>query len=280
MSNAQEVRSLLRRFGLRPYKRLGQNYLHDAQSLQQVVRAADLAPDDRVLEVGAGIANLTLALAKVAAKVWAVEVDRRFLPLLQEALLHVPNVELIMGDALALNYNHLIQGDPFVVVGNIPYQISSALLRQFLEMQRPPQRIVFTVQEEVADRIVAPPGKLSLLAVSVLAYGDPRKLDKIPAESFYPVPAVDSAVLRIDIHDKPSIGPGEVADFFRIVKAGFGQRRKQLRNSLAGGLQAEKIESEGWLESAGIPAEARPQELSLKEWIRLVGVIRSADRDG
>ena len=280
MSDSQKIQSLLRQYRLRPSKRLGQNYLHDVRSIQKVVEAAELKREEHVLEVGSGIGNLTLELAKEAAKVWAVEIDGRFRQLLQDTLANAPNVELIIGDALTIELEGLAGGSPFKVAGNIPYQITSALLRRFLELERPPQRIVFAVQEEVADRIVAPPGELSLLAVSVLAYGVPAKLDRIPATHFYPVPQVDSAILRIDIHESPVIPWSEVSDFFRLVKAGFSQRRKQLQNSLAGGLALEKGMVVEWLAKAAISPQARAQELSLEDWKQLVGIMRASSPNG
>jgi 16S rRNA (adenine1518-N6/adenine1519-N6)-dimethyltransferase len=276
MSEAHKVRLLLRKFGLRPSKRLGQNFLHDLRSLRRVVEVAELGSDEAVLEVGAGIGNLTMALAGKAKKVWAVEIDRRFEGLLQQAVVEAPNVQLIFGDVLEIDLEQLTRGTPFKVVSNIPYQITSVLLRRLLEMRHPPIRIVFTVQEQVADRIIAPPGELSLLAVSVLAYGTPTKLDRIPADLFYPVPQVDSAILRIDIHEAALLSPDNVPEFFRIVKAGFEQRRKQLQNSLAKGLGSEKEQVAGWLRATGISPRARAQELSFDDWMQLVEVIRAS----
>lgn len=279
---SQSVAALLRAHGLRPKKGLGQNFLADPAALARFAAAADLSPQDLVVEVGAGVGHLTRLLAERAGRVLAVELDGELVAILQEELAHIPNVEIVHGDILQLpNPSALLRtGLPipnlltYKVVGNLPYYITSAVLRHFLEEPPRPRLLVVTVQREVAERIVAGPGDLSLLAISVQFYGLPRIVARIPAGAFYPPPQVDSAVLRIDVGEQPAVAlPQGVSerDYFRVVKAGFGQRRKTLRNSLSGGLALPPDSVEEALRQAGVDPSRRAQTLSLEEW---AGVAR------
>jgi 16S rRNA (adenine1518-N6/adenine1519-N6)-dimethyltransferase len=267
------ARKLLQKYKIRPNRRLGQNFLVDPRALSKVVTAAELTGSENVLEVGAGLGALTCRLAEVVQQVFSVEVDRRFLPLLEEVAGHYENVTLIYGDILELNLTSIIEDREYAVIANIPYSITSALIRHLLEADKPAERLVLTVQCEVAERIIAKPGSLSLLAVSVQIYGKPQIVARIPAKAFYPKPKVDSAVLRVDIHPEPIVGRVYLPTLFRLARAGFSQKRKQLRNSLAGGLRLSPSVVVDWLQQAAIPPTSRAQELGLDAWVRLMQVV-------
>lgn len=265
-----DIPALLRQYGLRPSKGLGQNFLQDNHALQKIVAAADLEPGDSVLEIGPGLGSLTRYLALATRSVTAVELDRNLFPALQAVLAPYPNVRLVHGDILEMAPAELVEASGYLVVANIPYYITSALLRHLLESEPRPRRLVLTVQREVAERICAAPGQMSLLALSVQAYGMPRLVASIPAGAFYPPPNVDSAVVRIEIEARPRFPASEMETFFRLARAGFSQKRKTLRNALAGGLGIEPTEAERLLTAAGIDPRRRAETLSLEEWGRLV----------
>jgi len=276
------VRRLLEQWNLRPSKGLGQNFLVDQTALKKIVAAAELTPDDVVLEIGAGLGTLTRQLARNAGCVVAVELDQRLMPVLQSVLIDLDNVTLIQGDILALDpaalisaasVQHPASSIQYKVVANLPYYITSAVLRHLLEASLKPQRMVITVQREVAERIVAKPGQMSLLAVSVQFYGQPRLLFRIKPGSFYPSPGVQSAVVRIDLHATPPVPVGDTAAFFRVVRAGFAQRRKQLRNGLAAGLGLPPDEVATQLKEVDVDPRRRAQALSLEEWVRVTRVL-------
>lgn len=271
---ALDIPSLLRKHGLHTRKRLGQNFLIDDQVLEKIVCTADIQPDDIVLEIGAGIGNLTRHLAVHASQVLAVEIDEHILGLLEEVTGELKNVRIIPGDILTLRFNQIFQnvlspGQSFLVVANIPYYITSAVIRHLLEAPIKPTRIVLTIQREVAQRICAAPGELSLLALSVQVYGKPSIVARIPAGAFYPPPQVDSAVVRIDMYPQPVIETARLDDFFRVARAGFSQKRKTLRNSLSSGLGLPHDKIEDQLAFAGIDPNRRAETLSLPEWERL-----------
>jgi 16S rRNA (adenine1518-N6/adenine1519-N6)-dimethyltransferase len=271
------TQSLLREWQLTPHKELGQNFLVDRGVLAHILAAAEIRATDTVLEIGPGLGTLTQALAEHAQRVVAVEVDRQLVAILHDRLQEFPNVRVVAGDILALEIAGLLGAEPaggpaghaYKVVANIPYNITSAVLRHLLEASLRPQLIVLMVQKEVAQRITARPGDMSLLAVSVQFYGRPRLVHRVPAGAFYPVPKVDSAIIRIDPHPELPLTPEQVAPFFAVVRAGFGQRRKQLRNSLlhGTGLPAEAIVRA--LAQAGVDGERRAQTLSVEEWVTL-----------
>ncbi len=176
------------------------------------------------------------------------------------------NVKTIHGDILNLDLDGLLHDQDFVVVANIPYYISSAIMRHLLEAEHKPAAMVLTVQKEVAQRVCAAAGKLSLLALSVQVFGKPEMAGTIPAGSFYPAPDVDSAVLRVDLYPEPLIPIEDLETFFKLAHAGFGQKRKTLRNSLSAGLNWPAVQIEALLENAGIAAQRRAESLSLSEW--------------
>ena len=264
------VPALLRKYGLKPDKRLGQVFLVEPIALQRVVEAAEILTGDSVLEIGAGLGSLTRYLAAAASKVVAVEVDERIMPALQEILTPFTNISLVYGDILELDPTELMGQAGYLVVANIPYYITSLIMRHLLETRLRPQRVVLTVQREVAGRICAQPGEMNLLALSVQVYGKPLVAAYIPAGSFYPLPKVDSAVIRVDIYPTPVIPYTHLDLFFRLAKAGFSQKRKTLRNALAGGLAWKTEQVEQLLQAASIDPRRRAETLSLEEWQRLV----------
>ncbi len=264
------LRLLLRAYGLRPNKRLGQNFLLQAGALRKVVDAAALSGDETVLEIGAGAGSLTLMLARSAARVVAVELDERLRPLLVDVLRPYPNVRLVFGDILQQNIAELMQNEPYTVVANIPYYITSAVIRHLMTAERRPERLVLTVQREVAQRITAEPPRMNLLALSVQVFGEPKVVARLPAGAFFPPPKVDSAVVRVDVFPEPLVPAEQLDLFFRLARAGFSQRRKQLRNSLAAGSGMKPARAAELLSAAGIVPSRRAESLSIEEWRSLV----------
>ena len=265
-------------------KSLGQNFLNDPHYLQRIVDAAELQFEDLVLEIGPAQGSLTRELAARVAGVVAVELDDRLITPLRAAFAtQFQRVQIVHGDILELDPPALIdelaasmagqdaaqaKGTAYKVVANLPYYITSAVLRQLLEARRPPTRAVVLVQLEVAQRICAEPGDMSLLAVSVQYYARPQLIERVPAGAFRPVPKVDSAILRLDVHPQPTVDiPAE--PFFSVVRAGFGQKRKQLLNSLTAGLARPKPEIVAALECAQIDPMRRAETLALGEWAAL-----------
>lgn len=265
-----DINRLMREHGLYAKKGLGQNFLSDPGVLQRIVRAAELPADAVVLEVGPGLGSLTRHLAAAARQVVAVELDRNLIPVLEDVLGGCGNVSIVQGDMLEIDPAALMGGDGYYVVANIPYYITSALIRHLLESSARPRRLVLTVQREVAERICALPGDLSLLALSVQVYGNPSVAARIPAGAFYPPPKVDSAVVRVDVLPEPRVPAARLEDFFKLTRAGFSQKRKTLRNSLAGGMGMPAAAAEDLLRRAGIDPQRRAETLSIEEWSALV----------
>lgn len=276
---------LVRRYRIDPKRSLGQNFLVDETHLDRIAAAADLSPADVVLEIGPGLGTLTERLAAQAGFVVAVELDDRLIELLRGRFADQPHVRIVHGDILELAPAHLVfapnhPAGPFddrqfddqfdyknyKVVANLPYYITSAALRHLLEAEVRPTLAVVMVQKEVAERICAQPGEMSLLAVSVQFYAAPRIVQRVPAGAFYPPPKVDSAVLRLDVYPQPAVSDVPPARFFQVVRAGFGQKRKQLANSLSAGLARPKPEIAAALAAAGIDPARRAETLSLAEW--------------
>jgi len=260
---------ILREHGLRADKSLGQNFLQDTSSLEIITASAEILPTDTVLEVGPGLGALTRHLAAAAKQIIAVELDQRLLPALRQTTHDYTNITILQGDMLKLNPAEIVPVTDYLVVANIPYYITSALLRHLLETTPRPRRVVLTIQKEVAERICAAPGDMSLLALSVQVYGRPRITAVIPAEAFYPAPKVDSAVVRIDLSPAPFIPTALLDTFFTLARAGFSQKRKTLRNSLSAGIRKSSAEIEETLRTAGIDPKRRAETLSLEEWREL-----------
>jgi 16S rRNA (adenine1518-N6/adenine1519-N6)-dimethyltransferase len=267
-------RQVLQRYGLYPKKSLGQNFLVEQDVLLKIVAAARLTRHDTVLEIGPGLGALTRLLADAAGRVVAVELDDRLIPILQDELRDLPNVQVIHADILAVVPGDLVD-EPFVVVANLPYYITAAILRHLVESHPRPRRMVLTVQREVAERLTAGPGELSLLAVSVQVFGNVSQVFQIKAGSFYPRPEVDSAVVRIECYPQPLFDPVDERHFFWVLKAGFALRRKQLRNSLAAGLRLDKERVELALQAAGIDPRRRAETLAISEWVALARELES-----
>jgi 16S rRNA (adenine1518-N6/adenine1519-N6)-dimethyltransferase len=272
----------LREFGLRPKKSLGQNWLVDESALSRITAAAELTRQDIVLEIGPGLGALTRHLAEGAGRVIAVELDAALIPTLSRSLADYAHVTIVQGDILQFSPSALVSGFDlssstiqYKVVANLPYYITSAVIRHLLEADVPPSLIVLTVQLEVAQRITAAPGKLSLLAVSVQFYGRPSIVTHIKAGSFYPAPQVDSAVVRIEPYNRPAVDVADREGFFAVVKAGFSQKRKQLHNALAGGLALPQADVASALEGAGVDGHRRAETLTLDEWASVTRAILS-----
>jgi 16S rRNA (adenine1518-N6/adenine1519-N6)-dimethyltransferase len=273
-----ETRRLLRQSDIRARKGLGQHFLVDEGVLEAIIAAADLKPDDLVVEVGPGLGILTRALAQRAGGVVAVELDDKLAALLKETLASLNNVTIVNGDVLKIEPEELVKGG-YKVVANLPYYITSPVMRHFLEASAKPQAMVVMVQKEVAEAIAAEPGDMSLLSVSVQFYGEPRIVTIVPPESFYPAPEVSSAILKIDIYPQPRVDVDEKG-FFDTVRAGFAAPRKQLANSLARGLGREKAEVLPFLQKASIDPSRRAETLSVGEWAELWRVLGGKDADG
>jgi len=260
--------AILKRFGLRADKGLGQNFLQDSSVLEKIARAAEIQAEDTVLEIGPGLGSLTRYLALAAREVVALELDPDLIPPLRAVLAPYAsrNVRVIQGDILKTAVSEIIHTDDYLVVANIPYYITSAIMRHLLESSPTPRRIVLTIQKEVAERVCAAPGDMSLLALSVQVYGKPSIAAIIPASAFHPAPKVDSAILRVDIYPDPLIPRDLLKTFFKLTKAGFSQKRKTLRNSLSSGLHFKPTEAEAMLKSVGIDPMRRAETLSIEEW--------------
>ena len=276
-----QTRGLLRRFGLRARKRLGQHFLIDEEVLKLITSAAGLTPADVIMEIGPGLGVLTQELARQAGWVITVELDNKLAAILKQTLAAFNNVTIINEDVLQIDPQALLQeqrerfppaiSSPFnyKVVANLPYYITSPVLRHFLEASLKPQIMVVMVQKEVAEAIVAGPGGMSVLSISVQFYGQPEIISLVPARCFYPTPEVDSAILKVTLYPRPAVDVADEAGFFRLVRAGFTTPRKQLGNSLTQGLGWPKAEVLSLLAKADIAQQQRAETLALDEWARL-----------
>ncbi len=275
-----QTRSRLKHLGLRARKGLGQHFLVDEEVLKRIISSAALTPADVVMEIGPGLGILTRELAARAGWVIAIELDDNLASALKKSLKSFKNVTVINQDILEVEPESVLRelqpGFPpaiasppgYRVVANLPYYITSPVLRHFLEAPVKPQSILVMVQKEVAKAIAAEPGEMSILSIAVQLYGKPSIVGYVPASSFYPAPEVDSAILKIDVYPAPAVAVEEKS-FFELVRAGFSAARKQIGNSLAHRLGIPKADVLSLLEKAGISPESRAEALTLDEWSRL-----------
>jgi 16S rRNA (adenine1518-N6/adenine1519-N6)-dimethyltransferase len=248
---------------------LGQNFLVDRRYLSHILHAARIDPQDTIIEVGPGLGVLTEKLADVAGMVIGVEVDPLLARHLETSLGRRENVRVLQGDVLELDPAELIAGSsgcPYKVVANLPYSVAAAVLRHFLEASMKPTLVVVLVQKEVAQRMTASPGQMSLLSVAVQLYGKPKIVLKIPPTAFHPRPKVESALIRIEVLPQPALIVEDIEAFFSLVRAGFAHRRKQLHNSLSQELSVPGPTIKEALSRAGIEPSRRAQTLSIEEW--------------
>ncbi|MFC1789430.1 16S rRNA (adenine(1518)-N(6)/adenine(1519)-N(6))-dimethyltransferase RsmA [Patescibacteria group bacterium] len=267
LSSKEFVQFLLKKYGFSPSKRLGQNFLVDKTALEKIVTAANLKKNEVVLEIGPGLGVLTQELAKKAGKVVSVEKDPKMIEVLRETVEGFGNVEIIKGDVRQIENRKLKIKNPYKIVANLPYYLTSPIIRQFLEAENYPKIIVLLVQKEVAQRICAKPPDMSLLAVSVQFYAVSEIISWVSKESFWPKPKVDSAIIRLNTFvPRPKI---DINLFFKIVKAGFSHPRKQLLNNLSKDLNLNREVIKNWLVKNDIQPNQRAETLSVKNWIDL-----------
>ena len=252
--------------GIKPNKGLGQHFLVDKASLETIMDAATATKNDTVLEIGPGLGVMTRPLTRQAGNVVAVETDHVLAELLRRDA--PANLEVVEQDILAFDLNMLPRG--YKVIANIPYYLTSKIFRLLIESPNPPSVMSMLIQQEVAERIAARPGQMSILALSIQYYGKPEIVARVERHKFWPAPDVDSAVLRVTLR-KPAF-PADTDRLFRLIKAGFGEKRKQLKNALAGGLNLESDFAAQLVKAAKLPPTTRAQELDLKSWERLYKV--------
>lgn len=262
------AREALAGLALRPSRRLGQSFLVEPAVLPPILRAAALEPQDAVLEIGPGLGALTGELLRRAARVVAVELDRRLAAWLRQRLGGDPRLVLVEGDILAQDPGALLEGRPYHVVANLPYAITSPVLRHLLEARPAPGRLVVMVQWEVARRVAAAPPDMSMLALAVQFYASPEIVCRVPAGCFFPVPQVDSAVLRLEVSPRPRVDV-PAAGFFSLAHMAFAHPRQQLGKTLALGLGRPRAEVAAALAAAGVDPRRRPETVSLAEWAAL-----------
>lgn len=277
IASPQVTQHILNRFKLRADKKLGQNFLIDENVVRQIVEAAELSEADTVLEVGPGIGTLTQGLAESKAKVVAVELDTRLLPVLATTLEGYDNVRVVHGDILKVNIMEEVGAPEFKVCANLPYYITTPIIFALLEKRLPMERLVAMVQKEVAERMAAQPGgkEYGALSVAIQYYTEPEIAFIVPPTSFIPAPAVDSAVIVCKRRSKPPVEVCDEALFFRVVKAAFSLRRKMLSNSLKNmGIKSEQVAK--WLELAGVDGKRRAETLSLEDFAKLTNSFNEA----
>jgi 16S rRNA (adenine1518-N6/adenine1519-N6)-dimethyltransferase len=272
------IRELLRELNLRPSKALGQHFLHDPKIVRRIADLAGLTREDLVVEIGPGLGVLTRELAARAGKVIAIELDARLADYLRRQFAST-NVEIVHGDALAVDYAGLTEERPYQVVANLPYSVATAIIERLLTGEHPPERLVVMVQREVAERLAAHPPDMTLLSVAAQFYATPRIAFRIGAGAFVPPPKVESAVILLERREETPLPRAEHARFFRVVRAGFAQRRKRLANALAAGLGLPKEDVEAALVAAGIDPGRRAETLTLEEWLKLYQALRERVHD-
>ncbi len=284
MSKLEELKSLLKSKNLWAKKGLGQNFLVDEKALESIVSSADLQKTDHVIEVGPGTGYLTEKLLQKAGHVTSVELDKQMCEILKERFgedekFTLVNEDILDSDVISEARRRGSASAPsgvhtYKVVANIPYYITSPLLKKFLQSKTPPTLMVFLVQKEVAQKVTGKTGK-SLITIETQLFGKPEIVDIVPASSFYPAPKVDSAILKIEVYPKPLVPADKLKDFLRVVKFGFSQKRKKLSNTLAAGLHVSNSQMSEILKKADIDPNFRAEHLEIGDWERLAKLLTS-----
>jgi 16S rRNA (adenine1518-N6/adenine1519-N6)-dimethyltransferase len=291
----EDIRYLCQKYNIRPSRRRGQNFLIDKKVLEKIIQAANLSRSDLILEIGPGLGVLTKELARRVRKVIAVELDSRLVRVLKKEMEDYGNVEIIEGDILKLQITNSKfqirnsrqiqnskkwQATSYKLIANLPYQITSPVLHKFLTEEPKPYEMILMVQKEVAERIISKPGKMNLLSILVQFYAQPELITYVSKNSFWPRPKVDSALIKISLINgrffrrySPEKKKFMEKEFFKIVRLGFKNRRKQLRNNLAASLKIEKEKLEKIFKVLNLPFSARAQELSLEKWVSLSNLL-------
>jgi 16S rRNA (adenine1518-N6/adenine1519-N6)-dimethyltransferase len=274
LSSKANLKKLLKRYKIYPSKGLGQNFLIDRQVVKKVIRAANLKPNETVLEIGPGIGTLTEELAKKSKKVITVEKDRKMVEILKETMKDFKNIEVVCKDILKFRPSLKKFPANYKVIGNLPFYLTAPVIRKFLEEK--PKEMVFIVQKEVGQRICSKPPKMNILAVSVQVYAKPEIISFISKKSFWPQPKIDSAIMKIKLSNIVSRGHQFLAKkrgralFFKVVKAGFSQPRKQVANNLSKKLKLDKERVKLWLLKNKVKQAQRAESLDLNDWFSLV----------
>ncbi|MBN1258827.1 ribosomal RNA small subunit methyltransferase A [Candidatus Peregrinibacteria bacterium] len=270
MSKLVELQGILRLHGLWAKKSFGQNFLVDEEALERIVQTANIHSSDTVVEVGPGTGFLTERLIQKAKRVITVEFDADMVEVMKRRFKGVPNLEIIHSDILNWRIDRYgLKNKGYKVVANIPYYITSPLIKHFLQSACRPNKMVILVQKEVAEKVIGKTGK-SVITIETQVFGRPEIVAIVKAASFYPTPKVDSAVLRIEVYEKPLVPERELKDFFRVVHGGYSQKRKKLRNTLAAAWRVEPAEAEVIIKKAGLDPDLRPEDLEIGDWIKLV----------
>jgi 16S rRNA (adenine1518-N6/adenine1519-N6)-dimethyltransferase len=281
MNLLENTKEICKLYDIWPSRSKGQNFLVNENVYGEIISAANLTKDDVVLEIGPGLGILTAKLSEKAGKVIAVELDDKLAKYLQDGLKdsEVKNITVINENILDSNLKDEKFKDLFPkykIVANLPYNITSVFIRRFLTAVHKPEEMILMLQKEVAERICAKPGDMSLLALSVQFFAEPEIITKVSKEDFYPAPQVDSAVIKIKVKSYKVESDNEEKEFFRIAKFGFSAKRKMLKNNLAGGLHITPAEAENILVKAGFNPKARAEDLSVDDWKNLLRVINLA----
>lgn len=260
----------------RPYakKSLGQHFLVDKGVASRILHAAEISPYDTVLEVGPGTGALTIDLIDLAAQVITIEIDQNLATRLSASLSGQTNFSMVTGDARHLDLSSMVKEAKYKMVANLPYYAASPIIRRFLETQPRPSRMVVMVQREVANEMIAKPGKMRLLSVATQIYGHPQLVCNVPPSAFRPAPKVSSSVIRIDLYKEPAVNFDSEEDFFYLVRCAFSSPRKQIHNSLKRSLARPPDSIQALLKKAGIDLTRRPQTLSITEWGDLYSAYR------
>ncbi|PIZ00140.1 ribosomal RNA small subunit methyltransferase A [bacterium (Candidatus Howlettbacteria) CG_4_10_14_0_8_um_filter_40_9] len=273
LTSVKIIKEIQKSFKVSAKKSFGQNFLIDKSVVDDLVGTADITKEDTVLEIGPGLGVVTRELLAKAGKVVVLEKDRNMIEILRITCLGKNNLEIVEGDALKINIENIIQGK-YKLVSSLPFYITSPIFRKFLEKEKAPKSISLIVQEEVAEKVTAEAGDMSILAISVQLYGKPEIIRIFNRSSFYPEPGVDAAILKIIPYEK-ALFDVDKKKFFRIVKAGFGEKRKKLVNSLSGGLAIAKGPTLSILKSADLDENIRAEDLSLENWYELYKKLKN-----